>query len=133
MKSKTLSYLAIFLFSTSLTNASVIGWEVHNNTSHAVHIELWKHCMSDSPHDGPKMLGAGASYDYEELGSINSGTCFFESSFIMVRIYDNFKKSYISKLGCFTDGPQEELNPRVKISTAIGERCKLKVRFDINA
>lgn len=130
MKAKIISALSILLY-TSVTSAAVIGWEVHNNTKHAVDVELWKHCMSDSPHDGQKVLAAGASYNYEELGSVNHGTCFFEPSFIMVSIYNyQFKKSFVSKLGCFTDGPQERSDGRVKMTAT--KDCKVHVRFDIN-
>lgn len=132
MTSKILPCLPLLLLATSIANASVIGWEVHNHTNHSVPFELWKHCMSSSPHDGVQTLAAGASYEYEELGSVNSGTCFFEPSFIMVRMYSSFKKTYISELGCFKDEREEQLDPRIKISTSRAEHCKLKVRFDIN-
>lgn len=133
MKTKIVSFLFILFFYSSVTKAAVIGWEVHNHTNHAVDVELLKHCMSDSAHDGPRTLAAGASYNYEELGTVASGTCAFERSYIKVRIYyPKFRKTFDTKFGCFIHDKHEENEDDSRVNmTSTNEGCKLKVRFDI--
>lgn len=135
MKLKIL-YFLFLLLSTSLANAAVIGWEVYNHTNHPVTVELFKHCMTNSPHDGVKELKAGGSYQYEELQTVNSGNCFFEISYVIVRIYGGyFRRSFDTDFWthCFKEAKLEDpkSDSRVEMSS-VKDGCKLKLRFDIN-
>lgn len=127
------SCLLMLALYAPITQASRVGWEVHNHTNHEVDVELSRYCMSDSAHDGLHTIAPGASFDYEELGTVNSGWCFFHKKTVVIKIYHGYMtKSYRaqSEGRPFEDGPEHNTDYRVKV-TDNKTHDLYRTRFDI--